>query len=734
MAKRIVPRRNIEPVLVDIKRRDFNYRTTASFADLNLTRVLEQPADKTGVARHLLGRAVLVSILILAVFGGFAAVRLSSTKTALEYRGEAVAHTFIASLKAFKSFQPTEAKAALTKNREELLAFDQLISDNPVGFLINAVSGLVPALRDAGTFVAQLTELNLNLLQLSERLYELQQNGFYYLQHDGTRLIEELKSVRVLIADIQSQVGTLRNTAESLESMPYFSRLDGVIEDYYVSYSSDLYKLEKFLGGITAFVGDSDGVHVLVLFQNPSEMRPAGGFIGSYADVTLKDGELAKIDVRDIYDPDGQLNIDTVPPEPLQYITTDWEARDANWFFNFPDSAESVLYFMELSKMYSEKNITFDAVIALNVNVIESILDVVEPIFLEEYDLTVDSGNFLEEVQREVEAGDDKSAGHPKRILKVLAPIILERLSSLSTSQRELFVEILSNHITRKDVMMYARDPDIALFLKDQNLDGSVADLPSSFWGSYFAVVTANVDGGKTDAVINQSIELWVDVGVDGGTVSDVKITRVHHGDEERDFWYRVPNTSYIKLFTMPTASLIFLEGNNTRTGWTADYKSLDYKEYPPLAAIESTKTFLKTYEAWSGQEAGKRVFGTWLDVSRGDTATLSARYQIPSNGRNLAKPGKTFRFVFDRQSGTQTSLTAIITAPLGYLWAESDAPVFVYKSDDPPGRVLVDLTLVSRLETELVPSEPSEENSFLTGLVVVGRVVIIWIISGIFA
>ena len=44
--------------------------------------------------------------------------------------------------------------------------------------------------------------------------------------------------------------------------------------------------------------------------------------------------------VRDIYDPDGQLTLKVQPPLPLQAVTTNWGARDANWFFDFSSSAK----------------------------------------------------------------------------------------------------------------------------------------------------------------------------------------------------------------------------------------------------------------------------------------------------------------------------------------------------------------------------------------------------------
>jgi hypothetical protein len=58
-------------------------------------------------------------------------------------------------------------------------------------------------------------------------------------------------------------------------------------------------------------------------------------------------------------------------------MTRKWAARDAGWFFDFPTSAETITYFLENSKIYSEKGIQFDALIAMNTYAFQSILDVV---------------------------------------------------------------------------------------------------------------------------------------------------------------------------------------------------------------------------------------------------------------------------------------------------------------------------------------------------------------------
>jgi len=166
-------------------------------------------------------------------------------------------------------------------------------------------------------------------------------------------------------------------------------------------------------------------------------MRPAGGFIGSYGVLTLNHATLTDINVDDIYNADRQFNQKYIPPRELQAITTDWGARDANWFFDFPTSARKVMAFLEQTDLYQHTDIEFAGAIAINTNVLGSILNIIGPIDVPSYGHVLTSENFLSTLQHEVEAGRDKQPGqNPKRILSVLAPLLLEKLSVLTDEQK----------------------------------------------------------------------------------------------------------------------------------------------------------------------------------------------------------------------------------------------------------------------------------------------------------
>ena len=455
---------------------------------------------------------------------------------------------------------------------------------------------------------------------------------------------------------------------------------------------STLSTASEGLDALIALLDKPEEQHLLILFLNPSEMRPIGGFAGSYGDVTLEQGSIKKIEVNDIYYPDRFLDKKVTPPIQLQTVTVDWGARDAAWFFDFPASARKTTEFIEASQIYAKDGVRFNGVIAINVKVIEDILELTGPIELPEYGLTLTKDNFLEEVQREVEEGRDKQAGeNPKRVLASLAPVLIERLHQLNSPSKNALTLALFGRVTNKDIQFYFDDPKVEDFVKKVNWAGEVASLPGS--GDYLAVVNTNIAGGKTDARINQSIKLKSEIDSAGQVNNYLAVARRHLGKDDEVSWYRAKNQNFIKIFTVPNAELLSLTGATPKNvSPQIDYGSAGYSRDPVLESFERTRKNISKYNVETYLESGKNVFAAWFSIPAGESKMLELSYKGP---RLSLTNGMKYRFIFDKQSGTESKFEYEITAPPGYKWAESNGSTFAYKSDTIPARLVIDLTLV---------------------------------------
>ncbi len=504
----------------------------------------------------------------------------------------------------------------------------------------------------------------------------------------GPEIIAQLEAVNVSLKAIIEKNSSLATRVGNLKDF------SGSNFDFYLPFQTDLSRYQTFLESLIAWLKSENHRHILVLFLNPSEIRPGGGFLGSYADVTLNQGNILNIEVHDVNDVDRGLTAKIIPPKPVQVIASRWKVADSNWFFDFPNSAKATLQLAESSELYSKSNVTFDGVIAVSAEGVGDLLGVVGPIEIKEEKIILDKENFLFEIQKEIQTGRAESESYPKKILQSATPLILEKISNLDSSQKAQLFTLFQDWFSKKDAVVYFKDLEFQKMFSSLNISGEVYQIPNNFLGDYLAIVNANLGGGKTDIFIDQTIDLQSQINDDGTISNKLKITRDHTGDVAKSWWYRVANQNYLNVFTLKDARLEDFSGGIAKSiKAPVNYKTGGYITDPLILEIESSeKDFLvfpnlKTYQAF-----GKNIFATWTKTDIGKKSEVSIEYvnRLP----NPLQVGQTYQFIFEKQSGASGNYKFDISAPIGFVWKENNLPIYEYVSKDPPGRLIIPLTL----------------------------------------
>lgn len=695
------PIKRIEPVTADIKMSGINYSHLPYVLDLSRlpSKIFRLPTN------FWFKRLLISGIIVFLISSGFLfSFNFKNIKDILLTRTNAVSANFFSSFKALREFNPSAATISLKENQTILGDFEKTLKKYGNQLVLNFFGRFFKPFQSSSELVQQISQLNQAGIRVAEILDELSNQGFYYWQNDGETLLTRLKELRILLSDINKKSELVQNNFSELKKLvPALTSLSQLVSRYYLDFGPALRQWDKFLEALIDVLDRPEDVHFLILFQNPAEIRPAGGFLGSYADMILRRGRLYQFDVRDIYDPDGQFDLKIIPPEPLQTIVSEWRPRDANWFFDFPLSAAKVIDFLEASKMYKEQEVKFEGVIALNNRLIESLLEIIGPVFLPDYGLEITKDNFMIEVQREVEAGLDKKAGQPKKILRVLTPFIIERLNQLNENQKKTLIDKILYHFSRKDIMVFAKNSDLREFLRNSSLDGSVASLPHNFWGVYLAVVNANLGGGKSDYFIEQSLELETMLDIEGGILNTLSLSRTHNGNQRPEPWWRKTNQDYFQIFINPNSTLVSIKGNEMppRLVNKINYDVQKFQVDEDVKKIEDSRIFFNHLQVWLGEAFGKNFISGWLTLPAGKTKILEMRYQIPALKNSVLADGKKFRLFFEKQSGIDTRLKINVLAPWGYYWEETQDSRFQYKTESMNSRLIIDLTLRRNLNTD---------------------------------
>jgi hypothetical protein len=464
----------------------------------------------------------------------------------------------------------------------------------------------------------------------------------------------------------------IRADANFKKAGPLLASIDASIlpaekQDTFTKFKDQFPQFQSLVGDgveyakfLETLIGVKGSKKYLLLFQNYSELRPTGGFPGSYALVTFENGKLKEMNVDDIYNPDGQLKELIVPPQQLQHITPTWAMRDAGWFIDFPTSARKVASFYK-----KETSNDVDGVVTISPQIIIDILKIVGPIDMPEYKVTITPENFLAEVQSEVEYGDNKKINKPKKIITDLAPILLQRLYS---ANHDTWLTVFNSFLAgmeRRDIMMYFKDLNLESFALDKGYAGEVKRVPND----YLMVTATNVKGSKADLVTDSVIkeETFLE---DGAVHHKLTITRTHNGGRNKYGFYNKQNPSFIRVLVPKGSRFLGITGN-TQTNFKplVDYAQEGFVHDEDLAKFEKTFHHDELRDVATYDEADKTGFAFWMVTDPGTSSTVELEYSLPESLTTAdyrlyvqKQPGlavKNFQFSFAKPQGMEVTATS---------------------------------------------------------------------------
>lgn len=496
-----------------------------------------------------------------------------------------------------------------------------------------------------------------------------------------TKFSNEKKTFLEILSNTERELKNINSyllsTREHLDKI----NVDDLPEDKKLKFVSLKSKLPEISTIVSSFINNSqifidllggNGPRkYLFLFQNNQEIRATGGFIGSYGLLDISRGRIRNFFIDGIFNPDGQLVEKVVPPLPIQKISAAWSLHDSNWFPDFPKSARKAIVFYEKTG-----GPTADGVITFTPEVMRKLLEITGPIEMPEYEVTLDANNFIEKTQMEVEVEYDKEENNPKKILADLATVIMDRLfSSLDAATIARTMDAFMSGLEQKHILIYSSNPDLEKIISERGWSGEIINTPKD----YLSVVNTNINGFKTDGVIDEKIQHTAEIQADGSIIDTVEITRHHNGGNTQYQWWNGVNANYLRVYVPQGSELLAVEGQ-TREFVTSplDYDALRFRRDPDVEAEEKNGklddyTGVRTYE-----DSGKTVFANWTYVSPQETIVIKYRYLLPFrlNINSSSRPADSYSLLAQKQSGSIGSqFKEKITFPQKYsiIWKYPD-------------------------------------------------------------
>lgn len=472
--------------------------------------------------------------------------------------------------------------------------------------------------------------------QKSTQAGQLLAEGFYKALHDAARHPDERL---ITLGNYLDQASPLLDQALAALAPVQVNRLPAdlrpQIEELKTSLATgqtvvgELRDLNAFLIGAA---GHEQQKKYLVIFQNNTELRPTGGFMGSLAEVTVDRGELTKIYVPGggPYDLKQQLLARVAPPQPLQIMGGRWEFQDANWFPDFPTAAEKIRWFWSKSGQP-----TLDGVIAVNASLMEKILAVSGPIEMPAYGKTITADNFLLETQKAVEVEYNKTENKPKKFVGDLFNQLLAHVKDAPPEELVQYLGVMADALETKDIQVAMANPEQDAIVQRFGWSGRIKPA----LGDALALVEANIAGQKTDGVIDEQVAHQADVQEDGSIIDTVTLTR-HHGGVAGKIFSGANNLEYLRVYVPLGSELLSAEGLNTPSSTLFMEPDDTVTADQDLAGLVKTKTS-PVADVQVTEEFGRTAFGGWLQLKPGETAVTRFRYRLPFTALALANAGQ---------------------------------------------------------------------------------------------
>lgn len=425
---------------------------------------------------------------------------------------------------------------------------------------------------------------------------------------------------------------------------------------------SDVKNLALLGDSVQEIFGGKGLRRYILTFQNVDEIRATGGFMGSFAILTVKDGEILNLEVppNGTYDLKKQLDTYLEPPKPMLLANKRWEFQDANWFPDFSASAEKILWFYQHSRQE-----TADGVIAINSTVLERILGIIGPVKDEKRGLVLTQENAINTIQNKVETWDEEKKDYrPKQIITDLSQTFLEYFKNIKPENLLPLLVNLQESLEQKEIQLYFSDKTTEKAVEDYGWSGKIISTNPD--QDYLLVVNTNIQGQKTDANIKQTISHQAVIDNDGTIVDTVTIARTHTGANDGGL-YGSTNIDYIRVYVPVGSELISANGFT----WP------DEKYFRAPDSWTKKDAFLETLEKEIGVDANsgtritrefnKTAFSNWIITEPGQTSQVEFTYRLANKFSNKGKTAR-YQLVAQKQSGSETEFESQIILPSNWV------------------------------------------------------------------
>lgn len=253
-------------------------------------------------------------------------------------------------------------------------------------------------------------------------------------------------------------------------------------------------EFEQLVPVITEVLGGNGARTYLVEQVNPAELRPGGGFIGTYSLLQASQGSLKLIRSGNAADLIGTRAVlrgepgFVEPPGPLREFlpNTTWSFIDSNFFPDFASNAQAGESFAQPYLGH------IDGVIAMDYFTVAKMLELTGPLQVPGYGITLTSSNFVTLVVQYDLVADPRH----KAILSAVAGTLMNRVATLPPAQWPALIGALNDLTTARHLQAYFNSASVEKTLTQFGWTGILNPTGAN---DYMMEVESNLGGTKAN-------------------------------------------------------------------------------------------------------------------------------------------------------------------------------------------------------------------------------------------
>ena len=380
----------------------------------------------------------------------------------------------------------------------------------------------------------------------------------------------------------------------------------------------------------------------LILFQNNMELRPGGGFIGSYAILTLNKGKIYSFKIYDVYDADGQLKGHVEPPYPIRrYLpSVHWYLRDSNFNVDFSKGAVASAIFLN-----SEMGQAVDGVIGVDLSFVKNVLSVVGPVTVNDYNQTVTADNFFQLAQTHAEDNFFPGSTQKKDFLTAFYNSLQAKVSDPKKLPYLDFTQMLASSINQKHILFAFNNTNeqavfsvngwsSSLVQDTTNTDNSIND--------FIGINEANLGGNKINYYISRSISQSAEIKSDGSINQAITLTFKNSAPD--NLAAKGIYKNYLRFILPQGTSLssIQINGQDQKiVPAITDPTIYEQKGFVPPTGLEVEKE----------DQEKKTIYGFLVEINVGQLITIKANYVLAQK-IDVSQPSIAYNLKVFKQPG----------------------------------------------------------------------------------